>query len=85
MGQVNIKYKISIEQINKRGIKMELRLKRVSYGKESTPLDSREYSLGQHYPVGCKGEIEEFYKGKGFSQILLCSKDGTVVEQEINY
>jgi hypothetical protein len=49
-------------------MKRTLTLKRVSYGKQSTPVNKREYVAGVWgSPVGTKTEWRKWAKGKDFT------------------
>ena len=56
---------------------------RVPYGKDSTPMEDREYHLANGSPVGNVAELQPFYIGK-YDKIVLMDKDNKEVEQEIN-
>jgi len=64
---------------------MELELKRACYGKDDTLMDNREYSLFNGGPVGTRKEIQEFYKGKGYTKVILLNKTGEITDQVIEY
>ena len=53
-----------------------LQVKRVVYGKDSTPEKDREYGIGGHSPVGTVQEWKDFAKQKGIKQFEIIEKDG---------
>lgn len=59
-------------------------LKRVGYGKDKTPLEDREYSMGPGYPVGTVRELKEYFKNFPDVKKILCyDKTGKEIEQTI--
>ena len=55
---------------------------RVSYGKESTPIEDREYRWGNS-PVGNREEWLTFAKEHGFKGVWFTEADGTSVRLEV--
>jgi hypothetical protein len=54
-----------------------LTVKRVSYGKDSTPVNDREYCIAYGGAVGCQNEVIEFAKERGYEEVEFIEKDGT--------
>ena len=57
-----------------------LRVYRVPYGKEDTPIEDREYQINSSCPVGNKKEWLEFAKKKGFKGVRFVDKEGVTFE-----
>ena len=58
-------------------------MKRVIYGKSDTPMEKREYTIGQGSPVGTREEIREAYRETDIKQGLLTDVYGKNIEQGI--
>ena len=59
-----------------------LKVKRVSYGKESTPTEDREYRYGLSQ-VGNMNEWKDFGKDNGFTKVVFKENNGETWEQHI--
>ena len=60
-----------------------LRVKRVNYGKEDTPLKDKEYRIGHKGSVGNYLEWKKFALENGFNKVSFEEKDGRKWEQFI--
>lgn len=57
-------------------------VKRVAYGKDTTPIEFREYQEALGGPVGCASELREFYITNGdYDKVYCYNKFATKVEQ----
>lgn len=57
-----------------------LKIVRVSYGKDSTPVDRREYMMVGGSPVGFANEWLTVAKNNKLDGIVIHEKDGTTRE-----
>lgn len=57
-----------------------LMVERVSYGKDDTPEEDRDYKLVEYAdsPAGTKKEWENFAKSEGFKGMRYVEKDGSM-------
>ena len=61
----------------------QITIKRVSYGKDDTPEEDREYKLIQGSPVGTVNDWTDFAKKNDFERIKIIEKDGSETMKEV--
>jgi len=64
--------------------KINVTLKRVCYGREDTPVDKREYTMGAGQPVGTIKEFEEHFKDKDVKFNIEGETDSQRLERYAN-
>ena len=60
-----------------------LKMKRVSYGSDKTPIELREYCITFGSAVGCQDEAIQLAKDLGCTEIGFTEKDGTTRKVEV--
>jgi len=79
VGKYWIEFKPRYTEVNRPGASHFIIVKRVPYGRDDTPEESREYKLynsGMDSPVGTKDEWLDIAETQGFSGIQVIEKDG---------
>ena len=63
--------------------KKELTVKRVSYGKDTTPVESREYRAENGGPVGTPDEWIKWGNENGYTKVIFHELDSKIWNQHL--